>query len=272
MKPGPVLSLLTGIALLGAVATFSETTTRGAQAAVLGDAAEMARGTVQSLLQSAIATYRDVTDKTTGAAVRERPARVPAPPPAAEDNESAEAPPQRIAEPAVPAGNPLWALPLKQLSVTRERPIFSPSRVPPPPVTPTFVTPATVRQPVKPREPERPALSLVGTVIGANDKIAVFLETTTQNVVRLRVGEDHQGWVLHLVKAREAALVKDGEQAVFEIPPPGQSPALGGPTVSPLVPGGLPGVVTGTIPIISRETSADEQPVRSARSARPQGR
>ncbi len=273
MKQGCVLSLLTGIALLGAVARFNETTTLDAQAAVLDAAAEMARGTAQSLLQSAIVTYHDVTDKMTGAAVRERPVRIPAPSPAVEENESGEATLRRIAKPPVPAGNPLWALPLEQLSVTRERPIFSPSRLPPPPVTPALVTPAAVRQPVKPREPERPALSLVGTIVGANDQIAVFLETATQNIVRLRVGEDHQGWVLHLVKAREVTLVKDGEQAVvLEILPPGEPPALGGPAVSPLVPRGPPGVVTGTIPIISSENSADEQPVRSARSARRQGR
>src|SRR5258708_33146709 len=31
-------------------------------------------------------------------------------------------------------GNPLWAVPLDALSMTRERPLFSPSRRPPPPV------------------------------------------------------------------------------------------------------------------------------------------
>jgi general secretion pathway protein N len=222
MKPGRVLSLLTGIALVGAVARFNATATLNAQAA---------------------------------------------------ENESGEAFPQRIAEPPGPAGNPLWTMPLKQLSVTRERPIFSPSRLPPPPATPTLVTPAAVRQPVKPREPERPALSLVGTIIGASDQIAVFLETQTQSVVCLRVGEDYQSWVLDSVKAREAALVKDGEQAlVFEIPPPGEPPAPGRPTVSPLVPRGQPGVATGIIPIVSSENSADEQPVRSPRNARREGR
>src|SRR5216684_625555 len=63
----------------------------------------------------------------------------------------------RSADPAVESstpGNPLWALPLKQLSTTRDRPIFSPSRRPPPPATPTYVAPVAVRQQVKPAEPE----------------------------------------------------------------------------------------------------------------------
>src|SRR4051794_9583272 len=33
-----------------------------------------------------------------------------------------------------PSGNPLWAIPLKSLSFTRERPLFTPSRRPPAPV------------------------------------------------------------------------------------------------------------------------------------------
>src|SRR6201995_4331257 len=39
------------------------------------------------------------------------------------------------AEPERPlSANPLWAIPLTKLSGTRDRPIFSPSRRPPPPV------------------------------------------------------------------------------------------------------------------------------------------
>src|ERR1700682_5261696 len=39
-----------------------------------------------------------------------------------------------VARAEPPAGNPLWAVPLRSLSVPRDRPIFSPSRRPPPPV------------------------------------------------------------------------------------------------------------------------------------------
>ncbi|MGB6401158.1 MAG: hypothetical protein WBF73_36605, partial [Bradyrhizobium sp.] len=44
-------------------------------------------------------------------------------------------------------------LPLEQLSITRERPIFSPARRPPPP-PPTYIAPVAVRQPATPPEPE----------------------------------------------------------------------------------------------------------------------
>jgi len=150
------------------------------------------------------------------------------------------------AEPPAPAGNPVWKVPLSELSSTRERPIFSASRRPP--TTPTYVAPVTVRAPLKPPEAERPAVSLVGTVIGTDVRIGVFLETATKNVVRLRAGEDHQGWVLRLITAREVTLVKDSGQAVLKLPAPGEDSD------------GLPRVATGTIPIVSNENYVDEQP------------
>jgi len=151
------------------------------------------------------------------------------------------------AEPPAPAANPLSKLPLTELSNTRERPIFSASRRPP--IKPTYVAPVTVRLPVRPPELERPAVSLVGTVIGSDVHIGVFLETATKDVVRLRVGEDHQGWVLRLIAAGEVTLVKDsGLAVVLNLPSPGEASD------------GLPRVATGTIPIVSNENYVDEQP------------
>jgi len=141
----------------------------------------------------------------------------------------AAAPP---AAPAVasppPSGNPLWTIPLKELSMTRERPIFSPSRRPPPPpvVAAPYVAPVVSRAPPKPKEPERPTVSLVGTVASTTEAIGVFMEAATRNVIRLHVGEDHQGWVLRAIKGREATLEKDSQTAVLELPPPGGDAAM----------------------------------------------
>ncbi len=252
MKPGRAFSFMTGVALLGAIAKFNEMTP-AAQASLFGVAAETARTTAQSWLQNAIVTYQDLAGTAAAGSPAQQPPEhrsTPATPPntntdpntsqpaapAREGRQGDSAPPQRVAartadaEPLPSAGNPLWVLPLKQLSTTRDRPIFSPSRRPPPPATPTFVAPVAVRQPVKPAEPERPAVSLLGTIIGIDDRIGVFIESGTQNIVRLRVGDDHQGWVLRLIKAREVTLVKDHEQvAVLELPPPGEAPAGGMP-------------------------------------------
>jgi hypothetical protein len=271
MKPGRPLLLLTGVALLGAIARFNEMTL-DARASLFDAAGESARGTAASLLQSAVATHHAVTDKMMGVA-QERPARVLAPP-QAEGREVGEVPSQRMvartadAESPAPAGNPLWALPLKQLSITLERPIFSPSRRPPP--TPTYIAPVVVRQPVKPPKLEHPAVSLLGTIIGTDVQIGVFRETATKNVVRLRVGEGHQGWVLSLIEVREVTLVKGEQAVVLELSPPGEAPAPGDSTVPPPVLNGLPGVATGTIPIVSNANYVDEQPV-PAMGARRQG-
>ena len=131
--------------------------------------------------------------------------------------------PDAAVERSPSAGNPLWALPLKQLSITRERPIFSLSRRPPPPATPTYVAPVAVRSPPRPVEPERPSITLLGTILGSTESIGIFFNPTTRDIVRLRVGEDHEGWVLRSVKTREAILVKDRERVVLELPPPGES-------------------------------------------------
>ena len=140
--------------------------------------------------------------------------------------------PGRPAAPAAaarppPSGNPLWTIPVQQLTMTRERPIFSPSRrpPPPPPAAPVYAAPAP-RPPPKPREPERPTITLVGTVASSTEGIGVFMETASRNIVRLRIGEDHQGWVLRSIKAREATLGKDSETAVLEMPAPGGEAAM----------------------------------------------
>jgi general secretion pathway protein N len=125
------------------------------------------------------------------------------------------------AAPPVRAGNPLWAVPLSSLTVTRERPIFSASRRPPaPPVAAAPVVQARPAPPPSPpREPERPRLSLVGTV-GGEQGIAVFVDQATQTIVRLRTGEGHDGWVLRAVGGREVTLQNDRNTAVLTLPRP----------------------------------------------------
>ncbi len=247
MRPGRTFSLLTGIALLGAIARFNEMTP-DAQASLLFAAANTARTTEEWLLHGAVETYNEMTGPESAAP---QPHVVAPPPPRAaeEGKEGDGAPPRQIAaltaqaeEPESPSGNPLSTLPLKQLSMTRDRPIFSPSRRPPPPAK-TLVAPVAVRQPVKPAEPDRPAVTLLGTIIGIDDRIGVFIESGTQNIVRLRVGDDHQGWVLRLIKAREATLVKDRDQvAVLDLPAPGED-GVSGSGSTPR--GGMPGVPAG---------------------------
>lgn len=123
---------------------------------------------------------------------------------------------------AAPAGNPLWAIPLRQLSATRDRPLFTPSRRPPAPPAATVAAAPPPPPPPKPVEPERPQLALVGTIIGSTDRLCVFLDQSSKNMVRLRAGESHQGWTLKSVEPREATVQKADATVVIALPVPGE--------------------------------------------------
>jgi hypothetical protein len=71
-----------------------------------------------------------------------------------------------------PGGNPLWGVPIDQLTATRERPLFTVSRRPPSP--PAAPKPPADAPPPPPAEPERPHLTLLGTVTGEPQKVAGF--------------------------------------------------------------------------------------------------
>jgi general secretion pathway protein N len=106
-----------------------------------------------------------------------------------------------------PSGNPLWSVPLSVLSVTRDRPVFSASRRPPQQVVATPPV-EKVSAPPPPAGPERPPLALIGAVVGESDAIAVFLDRTSQKIVRLRQGDTHAGWEVSSVHGREVTLKK----------------------------------------------------------------
>jgi general secretion pathway protein N len=66
-----------------------------------------------------------------------------------------------------------------------------------------------------PAESERPVLALIGAVVGDGDAIAVFLDRSSQKIVRLRQGEAHAGWVVSAVLGREVTLKKADRSEVL---------------------------------------------------------
>ena len=131
--------------------------------------------------------------------------------------------PQKIPpDVATPVANVVLAIPLSKLSMTRDRPIFSPTRRPPPPPAALAVIAKPVER-AKPAEPENPPLILVGTVIGEDSGIAVLVEQSTENVVKLRVNESHQGWTLRSIQGREVTFQKDRKSSLLALAPPGGS-------------------------------------------------
>lgn len=127
-------------------------------------------------------------------------------------------------------GNPLWEIPVKTLIATRDRPIFSPSRRPLPPVA----LAAPYIPPRLPAKPASPQLALLGTVLGAAeetgavnaaDGLGVFLDQASNTVVRLKTGDYHSGWFLRSVQGREATLQNDRDTVVLALPARGMEGA-----------------------------------------------
>jgi general secretion pathway protein N len=134
------------------------------------------------------------------------------------------------------SGNPLWAIPLGRLTASRDHPLFSKTRRPPPVAAVARPASAPIMSPPKPIEPEKPELSLLGTIAG-REKIGLFIDSTSKTVVRLKAGENHKGWVLRAVRPRQVELAKGLDSAVLDVPPPdvkvGPASTLAAPAVSP---------------------------------------
>jgi hypothetical protein len=124
-------------------------------------------------------------------------------------------------EPAI-RGNPLWSVPLTSLSATRDRPVFSPSRRPPPlpVVAAPYVPPPPPPPAPPPPEPDRPLLTLSGTIAGRTGGVGIFTKQNDNAPVYLRIGEDYQGWVLRAVRGREATFERDNRTATLAVPVP----------------------------------------------------
>ena len=130
----------------------------------------------------------------------------------------------RVVAPAAPparalSANPLWAIPLTQLSGTRDRPIFSPSRRPAPVVADT--EPVVAKPPPRKKEVQPPPLSLVGTIASDDESFGIFIDQSSKAALRLKVGENYQGWKLLRIRGREVTMQKDQQAAVLTLPQPG---------------------------------------------------
>ena len=82
---------------------------------------------------------------------------------------------------------------------------------------------------------------LIGVIVGESEGFAVFLDQASNSVVRLKTGQDHEGWVLRAVKGREATLHKNGKSEILALPVPGGGGIVGAePPSGPAAAGGVP--------------------------------
>lgn len=125
------------------------------------------------------------------------------------------------------SGNPLWAVPLATLSDTLERPIFSGSRRPPAPAVVSASAPKAQPMPPSPPQVEL-RLSLVGTVSGDDQSLGIFVDQTSKATLRLKLGDDYQGWTLRSVHGREVTMARGELIETLKFPRSGAAaPAIG---------------------------------------------
>jgi general secretion pathway protein N len=121
-------------------------------------------------------------------------------------------------------GNPWWRVPLSSLSATRDRPLFSASRRPP--IVNAPGTPAPQKQEaLAPPSPERPLLTLVGTIVSPKASVAMVQGSSTDVISRLRLGEKNDGWRVQRISLRSIVVQKGAQSVQLDLPRPNIEPA-----------------------------------------------
>ena len=149
----------------------------------------------------------------------------------AEDGNGAAAgvPPAAALAPSTNAaprtGNPLWAIPLSALPATRDRPLFSASRRPPVVAVPTVAPPTQQKEALAAPLPERPLLSLVGTIVSRKGSVALLQGSNSESILRLRVGQENDGWRVQGIGLRSIVVEKGPQSVELGLPRANGTPA-----------------------------------------------
>lgn len=122
------------------------------------------------------------------------------------------------------AGNALWTVPLDTLSATRDRPLFSASRRPPLVAAP-IAAPPPKQEALAPPPPERPLLTLVGTILSPKATIAMLQGSNTETILRLRVGQENDGWLVRGISLRSIVVEKGAQSVELGLPKANGAPA-----------------------------------------------
>lgn len=113
-------------------------------------------------------------------------------------------------EPAAVAGPFPW-LTLEDLSETRDRPLFSPTRRPPPVAEPE-PEPVVVEEPEEDAPPaDPPKIRLAGVVLGGTAPVALIEDYDTETLLPFRSGAVIAEWTLATIEPR-AIVLRHGDQ------------------------------------------------------------
>jgi general secretion pathway protein N len=135
-------------------------------------------------------------------------------------------PPRRMVTEVDPGlSSPLATLGLDDLSATRERPLFAPSRRPPLPPPPPLAAPAAA----PPLPLPAPNLAVVGIVGDQQGAMAIVRAGAADHVVRVRPGDEIAGWKVARIAERRLVLELGDRSVTFSLfaPAAGRWPAAG---------------------------------------------
>ena len=121
-------------------------------------------------------------------------------------------------------GNPLWDIPLESLTETQARPLFSPSRRPPP--APADQVSAPQAEPVIPSPPEANTINvvLIGTILDPQgSSAAVLKDNSSQATFIMKIGDIREGWQLSEIHARDILLKSNTAQMTITFAKPSQN-------------------------------------------------
>ncbi len=105
--------------------------------------------------------------------------------------------------------------PLGVADAMLQRPLFSPTRRPPPP-------PAAPLPPLAPAPaaPAMPDLALSGIIAGGGSGIALLRRAVDPAPVRVRLGGEVDGWTVAEIRPRAVVLRRDARSVTVELPTP----------------------------------------------------
>jgi general secretion pathway protein N len=108
--------------------------------------------------------------------------------------------------------NPVAAPPLTQLDQTRRRPLFSPTRRPPP-----LPPPAVAETRPEAPPPAPPSLVLLGVLSDADGNRAIIRPGPTEKTRILKVGDDIAGWNVTEIAFRRLVIRREARSQAFAL-------------------------------------------------------
>lgn len=129
----------------------------------------------------------------------------------------------------LPPVNPLAAITVESMSAMVERPLFNPTRAPPPPVVeqPPPEPVAEVETPVAEDTTGPQDFTLLGVSIKGGERFALVRYNKTNEIFRLKSGQYLSDWELRSVESKEIVIARNDAELTIRLFDAARQPAPG---------------------------------------------